>query len=306
MCGRYMLTHPVEALRALFGFVDQPNLPARYNIAPTQDVAVVRLGGDDTRRLSMLRWGLVPPWAKDIDPTGSPIINARAETVFEKPSFRAAVKRRRCLIPADGFFEWKRPAGDGRKQPYRIGLNDWQPFAFAGIWEHWSPKDGSGEELQSCALLTTDANSMVARVHNRMPVILDPADYGRWLDPDASSEGIAALMVPYPAESMDLYPVHSKVGSPQNDDPSVIEPLPAAPGLGTAGMISASDKVRAAGRKSAAATAATAATLAGPPVPANVGGSSQAATGAPQGRTHPKSPQKATAKPNGPAQGRLF
>lgn len=311
MCGRYMLTHPVEALRALFGFVDQPNLPARFNIAPTQDVAAVRLGGDDTRRLSMLRWGLVPPWAKDVDPTGSPIINARAETVFEKPSFRSAIKRRRCLIPADGFFEWKRPAGEGRKQPFRIGLHDWQPFAFAGIWEHWTAKDGSGDEIHSCAILTTDANSLVARVHNRMPVILDPADYGHWLDPDMTTDSIAQLMAPYPAEAMDLYPVHSKVGSPLNDDPSVIDPLPAVPtghtgghsGGQAGGTASTSSEAKTGNRKTAAARAATAATLAGPPanreavVPTEVG----AATS-----DRRPSPGQDRAKPHGPVQGRLF
>ena len=178
MCGRFNLTTPTDSLRALFGFDEMPNLPPRYNIAPTQDVAVVRLAGAERRpAFALLRWGLIPAWAKDVS-IGSRMINARAETVAEKPAFRNAFRRRRCLIPADGFYEWeKRP--DGAKQPWRITLESGAPFAFAGLWEHWSGADGS--EAESCTIVTTAAADSIARIHERMPVILDRADFPAWL-----------------------------------------------------------------------------------------------------------------------------
>ncbi|MBT5415836.1 MAG: SOS response-associated peptidase, partial [Rhodospirillaceae bacterium] len=181
MCGRYSLTTPPEALRGLLDFDGPtPNLAARYNIAPRQAVPVVRCEGTGERHLVMLRWGLVPYWAKD-EGIGDRLINARSETAAEKPSFRRAMETRRCLIPVDGFYEWK--AAGKLKQPYRIELDGRRPFAFAGLWERW--EKGAGGSLETCAILTTEANDRLRAIHHRMPVILDPAAYGAWLDVEA-------------------------------------------------------------------------------------------------------------------------
>src|SRR5437016_8151445 len=176
MCGRFTLKTPVERLSEKFQFPEIIPLKPRYNIAPSQSVAVVRLLPDDSdRKLAMLRWGLIPAWIKD--PTsGAQPINAKSETVAEKPMFREAFKRRRCLVPADGFYEWKREGG--RKQPVYICMKDREPFAFAGLWEHW--EDHDGQVIESCTLLTTEPNELLAQVHNRMPVILDQRDYDLW------------------------------------------------------------------------------------------------------------------------------
>lgn len=221
MCGRFSLTTPTGALRALFGFDEMPNLPPRYNIAPTQDVAAVRFTGPERRpAFTLLRWGLVPAWAKEIA-AGSPLINARAETVAEKPAFRNALRRRRCLIPADGFFEWQKRE-DGTKQPWRITLEGGAPFAFAGLWEHWAGADGS--EVESCAIVTTVAADGIARIHGRMPVILDAADFMAWLD--GTSEQAQSLLRPY-LGALAAYPVGSRVNSVRNDDASLLEPAAA-------------------------------------------------------------------------------
>ena len=182
MCGRYSITTPVEALRRLFRFAGPtPNLAARYNVAPRQDVPVVRLADGGTRAIAMLRWGLVPFWAKD-SAIGDRLINARSETAHEKPSFRAPFKARRCILPADGFYEWKK---EGKaKQPYRIGLEDGGPFGLAGLWERWD--DSSGGVLETCAILTCEANETLRPIHHRMPVILAPDDHGAWLDTGAT------------------------------------------------------------------------------------------------------------------------
>jgi putative SOS response-associated peptidase YedK len=168
----------------------------------------------------MLRWGLVPPWAED-QKIGNRLINARAETAAGKPSFRAAFKRRRCLVPADGFYEWQKV---GRaKQPYYIRLKDGAPFAFAGLWEHWQGADG--EIIESCTLLTTEANDLMRPIHERMPVMLKPEDFGRWLDRDApAGKALAALLCPYPAEAMTAYPVSAHVNNPRNDGPACVAP----------------------------------------------------------------------------------
>jgi putative SOS response-associated peptidase YedK len=183
MCGRYSLTSPTEAVRRMFDFPEQPNLAVRVNIAPSQDVAAVRLGADgaSARHFAWLRWGLIPSWAKEPG-IGNRMINARAETIAEKPAFRAAFRRRRCLIPADGFYEWKTERG--RKQPYRIALEGGAPFAFAGLWERW---EGAGEAgaVESCTIATTEANARLKAIHHRMPVILAPEAYDLWLDPAA-------------------------------------------------------------------------------------------------------------------------
>ena len=218
MCGRYSLTSPLEAVQQLFDVTGGGNLAPRYNIAPTQTVPVVRR--DDAapsgRELAQLAWGLVPSWAKD--PTmGARMINARAETVAEKPSFRSAYRRRRCLVPADGFYEWKKE--NGGKQPYRIAFADNRPFAFAGLWEHWQGRDGS--EIESFTIITTEANDQLRPIHHRMPVILDPGAYGAWLEVD-NDDG-AALLKPYAGAELDAYPVSRHVNSPRNDDAECIQ-----------------------------------------------------------------------------------
>ena len=178
MCGRFSQLHTWEEVRAWFDLIGPAlNLPPRYNIAPTQDVTVIR-AGDERRYASQMRWGLVPFWAKDLS-IGAKMINARAETVAEKPSFRSAFKSRRCLIPADGFYEWVGPKGN--KQPYRIVINDDELFAFAGLWESW---DKEGETVESCTIITCQPNDVAKQVHNRMPVILAPDNYDAWLTGD--------------------------------------------------------------------------------------------------------------------------
>ncbi len=223
MCGRYSLTSPTEAVRRMFDFPEQPNLAVRVNIAPSQDVAAVRLGADgaSARHFAWLRWGLIPSWAKEPD-IGNRMINARAETIAEKPAFRAAFRRRRCLIPADGFYEWKTERG--RKQPYRIALEGGAPFAFAGLWERW---EGAGEAgaVESCTIVTTEANARLKAIHHRMPVILAPGAYEAWLDPATPGAEAQALLRPAPSEWFTAYRVSPKINSPANDDPALIAPL---------------------------------------------------------------------------------
>ena len=227
MCGRYSLTTPVEAVRKVFDFPERPNLAPRANIAPSQDVAAVRLAsgesGEVGRRFVWLRWGLIPAWAKD-PAIGNRTINARAETVAEKPAFRAAFRERRCLIVADGFYEWKTEAGG--KQPYRIRLVDGGPFALAGLWERWAGPHG-GEAIESCTIVTTEANARLRAIHPRMPVILAPDAFDPWLDPETPGAEAEALLVPYPSEALTHYRVSPRLNSPANDDPALIEPLDA-------------------------------------------------------------------------------
>ena len=213
-----MLTTPVEAMQRIFRFAERPNFPPRYNIAPTQDVPIVRLTRDgDRRELIMVRWGLVPYWADDIA-IGNRLINARCESIERTPAFREAYRRRRCLVPADGFFEWKK---DGKaRQPLLVRRKDAAPFAFAGLWERWKQPDG--DVLRSCTIITCPPNELVAPVHDRMPVILDSADFERWLDTDA---GGRELLKPCPSEWLEAFPVNPKVNSPANDDPECIAPL---------------------------------------------------------------------------------
>jgi putative SOS response-associated peptidase YedK len=219
MCGRYMLTTPVDALRQLFLFTERPNLAPRYNIAPTQDVPIVRRTRDGTgRELIMVRWGLIPYWAED-PKIGNRLINARGESVARTAAFREAYQRRRCLVPADGFFEWQKVGRD--RQPLLVRRQDLAPFAFAGLWERW-PQPGGGV-LRSCTIITCPANELVAPVHDRMPVILAPDDHERWLDP-SRADG-RDLLKPYPAPELEAYPVSPRVNSPQNDDPECIAPL---------------------------------------------------------------------------------
>jgi putative SOS response-associated peptidase YedK len=169
----------------------------------------------------MMRWGLIPAWTKDLKKAREPI-NAKAETVADLPSFRDAFRRRRCLIPADGFYEWKQEGG--RKQPVYIRMKDGEPFAFAGLWEHWEGQDG--HVIESCTLLTTEPNELLAQVHTRMPVILDPTDYNQWLDPDVQEvTDLKPVLHPYPPDQMTYYPVNLRVNNPRNDDRLCVEPL---------------------------------------------------------------------------------
>ncbi|MCH8808243.1 MAG: SOS response-associated peptidase [Proteobacteria bacterium] len=228
MCGRYSLTTPVEAVRKVFDFPERPNLAPRANIAPSQDVAAVRLAsgesGEVGRRFVWLRWGLIPAWAKD-PAIGNRTINARAETLAEKPAFRAAFRERRCLIVADGFYEWKTEAGG--KQPYRITLVDGGPFALAGLWERWADPHG-GAAIESCTIVTTEANARLRAIHPRMPVILAPGAFDPWLDPATPGAEAQGLLGPYPSEALTYYRVSPRINSPANDDPALIEPLDAA------------------------------------------------------------------------------
>lgn len=227
MCGRFALMTSTEALAQQFEFAlsaaDLATMPPsvpRYNIAPTQPVAAVRLGEDGKRAFTFFHWGLIPSWAKDIK-IGSRMINARSETVTEKPSFRTAFKRRRCLIPADGFYEWQKQ-GNG-KQPMFIRSTEERPFALAGLWEVWRDPDGSA--LQSCTILTTAPNELMASIHNRMPVIVEPEDYDLWLNPEPHPEQGLHLLRPYPAAKMTAYPVSTVVNNPRNDTPECIQPI---------------------------------------------------------------------------------
>ncbi len=219
MCGRYTLTSPEEALRRLFGYGGPAlNLPARYNVAPTQEMPVVRKGHDSPRALVRMRWGLIPSWAKD-ENVASKMINARAETVAEKPSFRAAFARRRCLVPADGFFEWH--TENGVKQPYLIGFEDARPFAFAGLWERWT---GGEEPIVTFSIVTTEASEKIAHIHHRMPVILPPEAHDAWIDIDGTSPDDAqALLKSFDDPDFGARPVSTKVNNVRNDDPSVLE-----------------------------------------------------------------------------------
>jgi putative SOS response-associated peptidase YedK len=221
MCGRYSLTTPAEAVRRVFGYPERPNLMPRANIAPTQEVAAVRLGEDGARHFVTLRWGLIPSWAKDAA-IASKMINARGETVAEKPAFRAAFRARRCLIPADGFYEWKTEGG--AKQPYRIARADRAPFAFAGLWERWE-KAPDGVPMETSTIITTDANETLQAIHHRMPVILDAADFAAWLDPAARASDLQGLLRPFPSQDLVAYRVSRRVNAVANDDLSLIEPI---------------------------------------------------------------------------------
>ena len=217
MCGRFTLSQSAEAIASVFQLNQAPTLEPRYNIAPTQPVATVLQTSAHERQFQLLRWGLIPAWAKDAT-MGSRLINARAETVAEKPSFRSAFRHRRCLVIADGFYEWRRQ--DGKKQPFYFRMQNQQPFAFAGLWEHW--QDPKGEAINSCTILTTEANELLQQIHERMPVILNPKDYDMWLDPTMQIEQLQQLLQPYSSAVMTSYPVSTKVNKPTNDTPELI------------------------------------------------------------------------------------
>ena len=231
MCGRFTLHHTLEELEERFAAeIAVPwvaEAGPRYNIAPTQNILVVTQNG--ARHLQGCHWGLIPSWAKD-PAIGNKMINARAETLAEKPSFRTALSRRRCLIPADGFYEWQNAAADlpsGKKAPrtpMHIRLQDGGLFAFAGLWDEWHAPDGS--PLRSCTIITTAPNAVTAPIHDRMPVILHPEDEALWLDRSiTNASDLLPLLIPYPADAMEAYAVSRSVNAPTMDDPELIVPV---------------------------------------------------------------------------------
>jgi putative SOS response-associated peptidase YedK len=224
MCGRFVITSAPEAIRRLLRYEEHPNFPPRYNVAPTQPIPIVRLDRG-ARHLALVRWGLIPPWVKDAKQFAL-LINARIEGIDDKPAFRAAMMRRRCLIPADGFYEWKR---EGKaKRPFFIRARDEQPFAFAGLWETWSDRDGG--EIETATIVTCPANAAVADIHDRMPVIVPSEHYDAWLDGDAvNAKEAAALVGPAPDEYLHAYEVSTRVNSAKNDGPENVEAVPPAP-----------------------------------------------------------------------------
>ena len=222
MCGRFQLK-PEQDWMAEFGVAEPPDITPRYNIAPTQDVVAVRKEADGVRRARLLRWGLVPSFAED-PAVGNRMINARAETVARKAAFREPFRTRRCLVPADGFYEWRR-VGRAR-DPYLLKMRDGHTFAFASVWDRWG---SGGGRIESCAILTTTANALVARVHDRMPVVLHRSDYELWLDPDARDFDLHRILRPFPAEEMIAIPVSPRVNSTAVDDPECERPVAEAP-----------------------------------------------------------------------------
>lgn len=217
MCARYNLRATPHQLIEIFQLLREPVVTPRFNIAPTQQIAVVRRV-DKHRELSMMRWGLVPSWSKDVK-AGPPLVNARGDTVATKPAFRSAFKKRRCLVPASGFYEWQK--GDGKtKQPFHIHLKREPLFAFAGLWECWK---GGSEPLESATIITTDANELMLPIHDRMPVILPEEAYETWLDPDVDAKRLESLLRSFPATEMVADPISTVVNNVRNETPAVLE-----------------------------------------------------------------------------------
>ncbi len=221
MCGRFILISPPELLRVNFQYEEHPNFPPRYNIAPTQPIAIARMA-DGKRHFALVRWGLLPSWVKDPG-TFSLLINARGESVCDKPAFRAAMKYRRCLIPADGFYEWKTVGS--RKQPYYVRPKSGEPLAFAGLWETWTGPNG--EELETAAIITTNANDALSDIHHRMPVIVPPEAFNLWLDcTKVDAKTAETIIKPAPDDLLDAYPISTAVNQVGNDSSQLIEPMP--------------------------------------------------------------------------------
>lgn len=222
MCGRLTLSTPARIVAEHFGLAAVPALEPRYNIAPSQPVAIVRRRpGEPERTLEMRIWGLVPTWAREPG-VGARLINARAETVARKRAYRDAFRRRRCLVPADGFFEWQ-PRGRNPKQPYHVTPHDGELFAIAGLYERWR---GGDAPLDTCTLITTEANARMRTVHDRMPVLLPPEAWSAWLDPEADDlDALQALLRPSPPDSLELHPVGLHVNDPRHDDPECVRPV---------------------------------------------------------------------------------
>ena len=223
MCSRYFLDADGNIIAFTFRVPVHDGIRKRFNIAPTQEAPVVRAAKDGSREAAMLRWGLVPFWAKDLK-IGSQMINARAETVAEKPAFRSALQQRRCIVPATGFFEWR--GEPGRKQAFAITVPGRALFGFAGLWERWKPKDGTGAPVETFTIVTTDANASVAPIHDRMPVILPEAAYDEWLF--GTADAALTLLKPY-ASDVDTRPIGALVGNSRNDVPEVLADAPATP-----------------------------------------------------------------------------
>lgn len=222
MCSRYSLTSPPEAVRSYFRARNKPEFPPRYNIAPTQPVLIVRLDHKAERELTLVRWGLIPSWVKNPDEFTT-LINARSETAAEKPSFRAALRHRRCLVPVDGFYEWT--GKPGAKRPHLLRPRAGGPMALAGIAEHWMSADGS--ELETMAILTVQANRTVSAVHDRMPVILAPQDFDLWLDcRPGTAVDAAPLMLPAAEDLLEIVEVSAKLNNVRNEGPAVQEMAP--------------------------------------------------------------------------------
>jgi putative SOS response-associated peptidase YedK len=239
MCGRYLITSAPEAFRRLFGYPEQPNFPPRYNVAPTQPVPIVRVA-EGRRQLALVRWGLIPSWVKD-PRRFSLIINARADSVNEKPAFRNAMRRRRCLFPADGFYEWKHDGG--RKRPFCIRRRDRAPIAFAGLWETWCGPNG--EEMETAAIVTTAASPDIASLHDRMPVIVQPDAFDLWLDCDrVDALTAAALLAPPRPGVLEACEVSPAVSRTANDGPELIEPIAERPAESSAAAVPQETKPR--------------------------------------------------------------
>jgi putative SOS response-associated peptidase YedK len=220
MCGRYMITSSPEAFRRLFGYLEQPNFPPRYNVAPTQPIPVVRVV-EGRRQFALVRWGLIPPWVKD-PRKFTLLINARAESVNDKPAFRYPMRRRRCLVPADGFYEWKDEGG--RKRPFCVRPRDGEPIAFAGLWETWIGPNG--EELETAAIITTNASRDLAVLHDRMPVVVPPGAFDFWLDcRNVDVPAASSLLAPAAEGLLDAYEVSSAVNRAENDEPTLMAPV---------------------------------------------------------------------------------
>lgn len=225
MCGRFVSSSPPDELIGYFG-AEPPEtlLEPSYNVAPTDDVYAVRARGG-RRHLDVVRWGLIPSWADD-PKIGSRMINARAETIASKPAFRRAFERRRCLVPADGFYEWEKVPGQRAKRPWFVHRPDDEPVVFAGIWERWSPKgDDDAEPTTSCCILTTAPNAELSRIHDRMPVLLPPSAWDRWLDPASDADELRELLVPAPDGLLALRPVSTEVNDVRNAGPQLIAPV---------------------------------------------------------------------------------
>jgi len=230
MCGRFVSASPPDEIAKYFGAAaPEQALDPSYNVAPTNDVYVVMEDGG-ARKVDALHWGFVPHWAKNPS-IGSKMINARAETVATKNAFKPSLKKRRCIIPADGFFEWQKIEGQKKKQPMFIHRPDDQPLAFAGLWTIWRNPEVPGEELHSCTIITTEANSTMEPIHNRMPVILDQADWDQWLDPDNDDlDTLGKLLVPAPPKLIEVFPVSTDVNNVRNKGPELIARVDPATG----------------------------------------------------------------------------
>jgi putative SOS response-associated peptidase YedK len=221
MCGRFGLTRPERFDFQRLGITDVPVLRPRFNVAPGDEILAIRERSGQ-RRADLVRWGLIPSWATDPS-IGNRMANARSDSAFEKPAFRAAMRARRCLIPADVFYEWQVVPGQRRKRPHAVRLKDGEPFALGGLWEYWRPKEG-GEGVVSCTVLTTAPNSLLSEIHDRMPVIIPPNKYRSWLDPRTPVPAVIDLLTPFSSDAMDAWPVSPRVNDARDDDAGVLEP----------------------------------------------------------------------------------